>query len=41
MPCAEDSDEVLEKAGLELENRLNNMTKEADEKMGIVPVQPE
>jgi len=33
------NDEELKKAGLELENRLNNITKQADEIAGITPVE--
>jgi lysophospholipid acyltransferase (LPLAT)-like uncharacterized protein len=36
-----DDDAALKEAGFELENRLNNITRQADEMMGLVPVEPE
>lgn len=34
-------EESLKEAGTSLENRLNNLTRQADELMGLVPVEPE
>lgn len=40
-PCQTNDENALKEAGINLENRLNNITRQADELMGITPTEPE
>lgn len=41
MPCANKDKDALQEAGINLENKLNELTRRADEIVGINPVEPQ
>lgn len=40
-PCQTNDETALKEASIELENRLNSLTRQADELMGVPPTEPE